>query len=733
MPHRHSRRRNKTERMLVTTDNVVRVPTSVFRDDDRINLAPKMSLEEKINALSIITSRRDTAREQTDAIAAKMDKWEKQYAGEWQNPEIDDERIYLPKTREQVQVIFAYIMLLVSQLDPIVTMRPMVTSLQASNEEYRKAKVAEALVDYHFDDLWKIRDDVFPRWLKSFLKNTMAVWKVTYREDSFFPDLKIDVVDRSLLYIDPSARDVRSARWIIERYFLPRSEVIQRIDDGHWFVSKDTYDRVMHNTVQMDEANLRRFFGDNFNSQFSVEEDEQIEIWDYWQAPIKGLDDVYAVVIGGEGGELARYGRNPFPYKGLPYRAKSYDPNEFRPDGMGLVEQYRPIQEVVNNFLNMRITDVRKNIIRPVAATGRFITAQTQEDFKNGNKIVRLSEEVMEASRDPSFDLRKHFVELPIGTSTGELLVQDLPFILSQGQESTQISDVFRGQAPPRQATLGQIQEQLTRNQGVFRPIYLQVMRGFEELAEICMEYFKDPAYFPENRIIQIIGTNRYSDVLKDWHNPGGNMFVREVSPDEMDVDVTIDAVNGADALASRTFMMSSLEQIFQGIGQIPELFNELRGELNWPRLVEFMLNTSGHDVEAIRLTPQEKAKKAQAAAQEKQAMQQEAMQMQQMMRRMEAQFNIMEEREKAMAQGQSKVAVDTNKATLDSRAAAHEAKLADLLKDKELTLAHEARLEEITHQVVEELKADLMRMAREAALEATSGKAVGHGNNVNA
>ena len=68
---------------------------------------------------------------------------------------------------------------------------------------------------------------------------------------------------------------------------------------------------------------------------------------------ILGIDDVYAVIIGGEGGKLARYGRNPFPYKGIPYRAKSYDPHEYQPDGIGLLEQYRPVQEVVNNFLNM--------------------------------------------------------------------------------------------------------------------------------------------------------------------------------------------------------------------------------------------------------------------------------------------------------------------------------------------------------------------------------------------
>lgn len=718
MPHRHKPRRNKAERMLVTTENVVRVPRSVFPGADRVNMVPRMDFSKKQEVTSIIDARYQTARQQTDKIAAQMEKEDKQYNAEWQDPSIDDEKIFLPKTREFVQTVYAYVMLLVSQLDPLVTMQPQVSSIWASNEEYRRAKVAEALVDYHFDDLWKLRDDVFPRWLKAFLKHSMAIWKVTYREDSFFPDLKIDVVDRSLMYIDPIARDIREARWVIERYFLPKSEVEQRIKDGHWHLAREVADRVMHNTVQIDEANLRRFYGDNFNSQFSVEEDELIEVWDYWQAPVKGLDDVYAVVLGGEDGELVRYGRNPFPYKGLPYRAKSYDPDEFRPDGTSLVEQYRPIQEVVNNFLNMRLTDVRKNIIRPVAATGRFITAETQDDFKDGHKIVRLSEEVMDAAKDPAFDLRKHFVELPIGTSTQELLIGDLPFILGQGKETANVSDVFRGQAPPHQATLGQVQEQLNRNQGVFRPIYMQVMRGFEELAEICMEYFKDPDYFPAPRIIQIIGENRYKDVLAGWHNPGGSMFIREITADEMDVDVTVDAVNGADALASRTFLITSLEQIFQSIGQIPELFNELREEMDFSRVVELMLNASGHDIEGIRMSPEAKQDKAR----ERDMMQKQALSMQAQMLKLEQTIKGLTERDKAFAKAQSQMAVDSNRASLEDRAMRNET-----------VLKHESEMEQMRQEIREELKADLIRMAREAALEARSGSAsVGHGNNVN-
>lgn len=733
MPHRHANRYRKVAQALVTTEQAVRAPSHAF-PADRVNKVPTMDEEEKREVLSIIEQRYDSAREVTDAIAAKMEKWEKQYNAEWQDPvtALDDEKIFLPKTREEVQIAYSYILQLVSQLNPLVTMQPMVSSIAASDEEYRRAKVAEALTNYHFNDLWKIRDDEFPKWLKTFLKFTIAVWKVSYHEDKFLPDLRVEVKDRGLLYLDSDARNFKNLRWLIEKYYLPRHEVLDRVHEGFWHIDDEDYEAVYSGYDRMDDTVRRRYYQENFTAHSTVQEDDLIEIWDYWQAPRQGLDDVYAVVIGGQGGHLVRYGRNPYPYKGIPYRGKSFDPHEFKVDGTGLVEMYRPFQEIINNFLNMRITDVRKNIIRPVAATGRFINAQTQQDFSDGNKIVRLSEDVLEASKDPSFDLRKHFVELPFQPSTDQLLVMDLPFILGQGKENTHQSDVFRGQAPPHQATLGQIQEQLSRNQGYYRPILLQVMRGFEELAEICMEYFRSPEFFPAERIVQIIGSNKYADVIQDWHNPGGNMFVRSISPDEMDVDVTIDAVQAADALAARTFLMTSLEQIFQSIGQIPELYQELKKKIDFVRIAEIMLQVPGVDSDAIRLSPEAEQEKAQ----EEKAKQQEAIQMQAMLTKMEAQMKAMGDLMKEQARGQNQIAIDRNKAMLERGN-----------EQASIKTEADAKIDEIVIQIAHQLKADIVKMVKEAELEkeaiqvqakadkevAKEGNvAVGHGNNVN-
>ncbi|KKL96749.1 hypothetical protein LCGC14_1841340, partial [marine sediment metagenome] len=58
------------------------------------------------------------------------------------------------------------------------------------------------------------------------------------------------------------------------------------------------------------------------------------------------------------------------------------------------------------------------------------------------------------------------------------------------------------------------------------------------------------------------------------------------------------------------TFLMSSIEQIFQSIGQIPELYNELKEEMNFPRMVEQMINVSGQDTEAMLFSPEQKKEK---------------------------------------------------------------------------------------------------------------------------
>ena len=518
-------------------------------------------------------------------------------------------------------------------------------------------------------------------------------------------------------------QDLKTARWVFEKFYITRSEVIERIEAGDWYLPDDKMylleDALSSSSANEDET-LKRIMGDNIEGKFSIPEDDLVEIIEYWQSPGKGVGDAYAVMLGGIDGELVRYGENPYPYKNHPYIGKSFDPDEAGIDGEGICEQYRPIQEVVNNFLNMRIDDVRQNMITPAFLPEDYVDKQTLEDFQAGNKFIRLNKEAIDGAKstNPNFDLRKEIFEIPVRTSTGELLVADLPFILSQGKETSNISDTFSGRAGPHSQTLGEIQEVLQRNQGVFRPIYLQLMRSFEEMGEIMHLYFKDPDFFPTERIIQIVGKNHYQETIDNWHNPGGNLFVRSVSADDMDVDVTVSAVSGADALASRTFLTQSIQQTLAAVGQIPGLAEMIGEEMDFAKIFELMVNVSGHDPEEIRLSPEEKQKKQQQKQQQKQ----QALQEQQRMAQMQLQLDAAKEQGRQNARAQSQIAIDSNKSQLDMQ---------ELMKT--IPAENRVAIQQIVKRISAQRDADLVKMLTEFELEKqVPNVSVGHGNNVN-
>jgi hypothetical protein len=700
------------------------VELSAFTAMDRTNIAKRMTSGAQAEVKGIIYERYLSAKSTTDAIALKMAEWEKQYKGEWQHPKNDDdERIFIPKTREHVDRIHAYLLSLIAQLTPVVTMQPKLANLVTPPRvQFERAKVMEALFNFYFIDVWKVRDDVLPKWLKHFLKFSQAIWKVSYLQDANGPDLKIDVVDRGLIYIDPNATELRHADWVIEKYYLTRAEASQRIADGYWYLPDGEVELISpasDTSTSSGTSALNRLFTSKWKtSKITIEEDERIEVWDYWQADSAGLSSVYAVQLGGEEGFLVRYGTNPFPYKGLPYRSKSYSDDDNSPDGEGMVEQETPFQKILNLYTNLRIEDVKKNIINPVMAMRMAIDPETEDDLQGGKKIVTMSagaEAWLEAN--PTRKLEDMFFNLPVNTSTQELITMDLPAIMTMNKEASNVSDVFAGQAPPHQATLGQVQEQLSQNQGVLRPIWMQVMRGLEEVAEICVEYFKDPEFFPEERVIQIVGENKYNKVVENWETLGdSNSSFRTVSPDEMDVDVMISAVNQADALASKTFLSSSLNQFFQSVGQLPDMAGTIAEHINIPAILEAMLQISGHDINTLTYTEEEKKERTQQQQQQQQQQSQQQIEMLQMQLKLQTDQQVdLEE-----AKGQIKMMVETAKQQLAGAiASAHE-------EEKSANA-----MEETEQKVSLETVAGITMMEKEQKLEAKGGQDLGHGNDI--
>jgi hypothetical protein len=706
--------------MLVTAADI-RTGLVTYKHD-RENIVDRMDDEAKAEAIDIIRTRYDTAKQTTLDLREKMNLWDLQYNGKFQDQEEDDERIFIPKSMEQVNTIAAFVTSMVSQLSPIIVAQPMVSSLWNSKAEFQRAKLVEAMLDFHFSDLWSVKDVFLPKFLRHFLKYSIGVGRIIYREDDQKPDLLLDVIDRAFLYIDPYTKDnIKNARWITEEYYLPRTEAWRRIDSGEWYLSDKDYEFLTNVSNTGTDLDLERFYGlDSTVNQTdnTLYCDDMIQCFDYWQFPGQGLGDVYATTIGGINGQLVRYGRNPLPFKGCHYIGSSYSESD-KPDGRGLIEIMEPFQKVINTFYDLRTRDVRKNIQRAVAIAQDLVDAQTQEDFANGNMFIRTAPEMTQKIFDSGNKRLQDFIaEIPSGTSTTELLVQDLPFIMAQGQQTSNISDAFRGMAPERQATLGQIQEQISRNTSMMSPILRGVMSVLERAGQIAIEYFRSPEYFPEERIIRIVGRNKYAKVIEGWHNVGGNTFIRNVTPDEMDVDVTIKAVNASDVMASRTMFMHSVERFLHSMGQSPEYYQDLKKKYKVEALFERMMLTSGFDLDEIEYTEEEmkqrqmeEQQQMQKAKQIEQERQQMALQMQQAIEQIKTQADLMRQGAKTMHQ----MKVDSNKAALEST-----------IEDKEHAgklelISHKADVEKLADMVMEMLKAKLEkeRMKEEARLEA--------------
>ena len=682
MPNRHSPRQNKTTDLLLVDE----VDQEYF--EDRLNIVPNMDFNAKREALSYISERISTAEEQTSKMRTQMANSDKQYKGEWQsdsaNPEED---IFLPMTREDINSVRAYLISILAQILPIVRMQPSGSGTIWPNLEIdiERAMLAQAMFDYYWKDQWHAIDDVMPRFLTHYLKYPMAVLKVGYYETSHDPDLMLEVVDRGFLYIDPRANTLHEAGWIGHEYYLPVSEVEFRVKRGDWYMTEQELaeiDTVAYSSAQ--STDMQRFFGKN-TSGTTLTEDEMVMCVDYWQFPRQGLADVYATVIGAsdvitglENGTLVRYGNNPFPVKGNPFIGGSFNPDD-RPDGQSMAMLQEPFQKVANTLYNIRVADVKKNVRAASIVLEQMVDDQTITDLKNGNRIVRAAKTFNEfVMNNPGSKLGDFMADFPSGTSTGEILIQDMAFILSMGQKSSNTPDVFRGMNAQPGATLGQIQEQLSRTTGQFTPITRNVMRIIERVAQHTTAYFRSEEFYDEDRIIRIVGKNTYKNAIQGWHEADQNTAYKSVSADDVDVDMVFDAISGADMIASRTLLMTTFERVMGSLSQSPEIAADVRQQVNFGNYFRQIINVTGFDVEGIFYSDEEKAQNAQKEQQKieqemnmQRQQQQEQMQLQAQMAQMQAQIDMMKEQAKQDAMAKKQMTVDQAKGimTADNKA----------------------------------------------------------------
>jgi ribosome biogenesis protein Tsr3 len=424
-------------------------------------------------------------------------------------------------------------------------------------------------------------------------------------------------------------------------------------------------------------------------------------------------------MVGGAEGTLVRYGRNFNPYKYNQYIGASYRQKD-RPDGMSLTQQIRPFQKIINHWVNLRNDDVKANVQRRVAVDRALVDDKTIDQINNGESWISLNEETLDAYRSAGKQLSDGFFTLPIQTSTGELLTHDLPFILGQRQETSHISDVFRGAAPPPGTPLGIVQEQLTRNAGAFKPVIRQIVLPFEKISEIMLQYFKSDEFYSSDRIVTIVGKNKYQDVMPEaWKQIGDGVSAVQISPDMMPTDVRFNAVSGADAFAAKTMLNSMIANLFQGLGQVgPEIQSIIAERFNFGALWEHMLSVSGLDIEGLQYTPQEIQQRNQQREAQRQQQKKDFLEQQQ----------IAQQLQKSMLQFQHMLDVEKDRYKQQYRAES-ETVITKVKIDEE----KQSQIEQIVKKIMTEMMAEkelskqehfqtLQQMAVEGAIEKQKG-----------
>lgn len=732
MPRKYRNKNASTKKVLRLYEDKAFKEEKGSTDDFRQELVNDGNLIRGIDASSYndivyaIEERFNSAKDKTQEMAEKMDRWEKQYKGEWytnQSEQQKEDLIFLRKTKEQVQVVYSHFISVINDLNPLVTFRPIISSMQEAMLEKDRALISEALVDYIITDLVRFKEDILPQWLKSFLKYSMGILKLTYIPDASRSDFRLENIDRSEIFIDPHAKsDIKNASWVIHRYGLPKREVLKRVRDGHYVLPPGVsetqimglpeYNNHSGTTTRISPRSL----ADSARLYTPLDEDELVEVLEYWQSPREGLSDVYAVMIGGIEGYCLRYGPNPYPYKSHPFFAKSYDPHELEVDGEGLVQELEDLQKILNTFLNMRIEDVRENMQSPIAVDERLVNDRTLEDFQNRSKLLRLDGDYIDSQRanNPSYTARNDVVEIPIRTST-ETIYQDMQFFLSQAKENTGVSDAFAGNVMDRQVTATQYTNTLSRSTGRMRGPILQFASMMEEIYQAVHTFVKDPDFFGEERIIQILPGSKYRQIKEGWVNIDENTSIRSVSPDDMLVDGVMKAVSGFEDQINKSIASQEILTILQGVSLNPEMYQEFRKKIDTSELFKRWIATSKlPDVQSLFYT-EEQIKQNEIL--EQQRIQQAEQQQIQMMQ-MQAQLKEREQEIKSL----NKQSEDQNREISRTNAEITIDNVKSKNKLRTDVAINDAKIDKQT-------ESDIFEMEREAQLEARVGRPVGTGN----
>lgn len=170
-------------------------------------------------------------------------------------------------------------------------------------------------------------------------------------------------------YPDPNARNIREAAYTIERHLM--SEFMVRGLKKQPLFFKDAIDRL----IRKGPRHERKYWENIIRDQtLATIDDRRYEVFEYWgyldKEMIRGLDivdedtwlkmeDEVQVNVWVAEGEVLRLTLNPFTPQNIPYFVVPYEEHPYQIWGIGLSENVKDAQDLMNGHWRMAIDNLR--------------------------------------------------------------------------------------------------------------------------------------------------------------------------------------------------------------------------------------------------------------------------------------------------------------------------------------------------------------------------------------
>jgi hypothetical protein len=171
------------------------------------------------------------------------------------------------------------------------------------------------------------------------------------------------------LYPDPNARNIHEASYVIERHLMSEFMVKRLKKMSHF--DKNAIERL----IQKGPRHERKFWENIIRDQtLATIDDRRYEVFEYWgyldKEMIRGLDladettfnklpDEVQVNVWIAEGEILRVTLNPFTPQRIPYYIIPYEEHPYQIWGIGLSENVKDAQDLMNGHWRMAIDNLR--------------------------------------------------------------------------------------------------------------------------------------------------------------------------------------------------------------------------------------------------------------------------------------------------------------------------------------------------------------------------------------